>query len=80
MDGDCNDTEIVDMGAYEFIPGNIDGDGDVDFTDYAIFMLAWGSEPGDLNWNPVCDLGLPLDEYIDWLDLHVLCGNWIAGK
>jgi hypothetical protein len=83
VDDDCNDTKIVDMGAYEFgwsYLGDFAGGCDVDFFDFAVFSLAWGSEPGDLNWNPACDLALPLDEYIYWRDLNVLCGNWLGGK
>ncbi len=76
-DGVCDGNNTVDMGAYEYgLFGDMDCSLDIDFTDFAILALAWGSEPGDLNWNPLCDLGLPLDEYIDWRDLNVLCGNW----
>ena len=79
-DGDCDGNSIVDMGAYEYgLFGDVDCSGDIDFTDFAVFALAWASEPGDLNWNPLCDLGLPLDEYIDGRDLNVLCGNWLEG-
>ncbi|MHC4501003.1 MAG: right-handed parallel beta-helix repeat-containing protein, partial [Planctomycetota bacterium] len=44
VDGDCNSTEVVDMGAYEFsyaYLGDFDGECDVDFVDYAIIGLAW---------------------------------------
>ena len=44
IDGDCNDTDVVDMGAYEFnyaYIGDFDYDCGVDFLDYAIFALAW---------------------------------------
>ncbi len=43
-DGDCNRTHIVDMGAYEFAfvyLGDLDGDCDVDFADFAIFANHW---------------------------------------
>ncbi|MHC4214300.1 MAG: right-handed parallel beta-helix repeat-containing protein [Planctomycetota bacterium] len=57
-DGDCDGNSTVDMGAYEYgLFGDVDCRLDVDLIDFAIFMLAWGSEPGDLNWNPACDLG-----------------------
>ncbi len=79
-DGDCDGNSTVDMGAYEYgLFGDVDCSLDIDLNDFAIFALAWASEPGDLNWNPACDLGLPLDEYIDGLDLKVLCDNWLAG-
>jgi len=38
------------------IPGDIDGDGKVDRDDFLSFGLAYGSEPGDSNWNSECDL------------------------
>ena len=68
------------MGVYEYgVFSDLDCSRDIDFIDYAIFALAWASEPGDWNWNPACDLGLPLDEYIDGRDLNMLCGNWLEG-
>ena len=82
-DGDCNDTVIVDMGAYEFAyaySGDFDGQCDVDFVDYAIFALAWLTEPGDAQWNPACDISVPADNHIDRNDLDVLADNWLAGK
>ncbi|MBA7691658.1 hypothetical protein ES703_100209 [subsurface metagenome] len=44
LDGNCNGTYIVDMGAYEFgfiYLGDLDGDCDVDFADFAIFAGNW---------------------------------------
>ncbi len=43
-DGDCDRTATVDMGAYELIwvyIGDLDGDCDVDFMDFAIFSANW---------------------------------------
>ncbi|MBN2019203.1 MAG: C10 family peptidase [Sedimentisphaerales bacterium] len=43
-DGDCNDSDIVDMGASEFAGvyiGDLDGDCYVDFYDFAIFAKYW---------------------------------------
>lgn len=83
IDGDCNDTKVVDMGAYEFnytYIGDFDYDCDVDFEDFAMFGLSWLSEPGDDSWNRFCDIGIPADDYIDWSDLDVFVDNWLAGK
>jgi len=60
----------------EEVQGDIDGDNDVDFYDYAIFAAAWLVEPAD----PLCDLAEPADGNIDILDLAVLCQNWLVGK
>jgi hypothetical protein len=82
IDGDCNNTEIVDMGAYEFAWAYIedfDGQCDVDFGDFAIFGLAWLTEPPDENWNQFCDISIPADNKIDWADLEVFSDNWLAG-
>jgi hypothetical protein len=59
VDGDCNDTLIVDMGAYEFTSayyGDFDGQCDVDWVDYAVFALAWLSEQGQGRYNADCDI------------------------
>ncbi len=59
--------------------GDFYRDNVVDFKDFAIFAEAWGSEPGDDNWNPACDLSISgkIDEYDladffdSWLDLII---------
>ncbi len=82
IDGDCNDTEIVDMGAYEFnyaYIGDFDYNCSVNFADLSIFALAWLTEPADPQFNPFCDIGTPADNYIDWRDAAILCDNWLAG-
>ncbi|HVP17224.1 MAG TPA: cohesin domain-containing protein [candidate division Zixibacteria bacterium] len=38
------------------IPGDLNGDGKVDLKDLVIFARAYGSKPGDSNWNPVADI------------------------
>ena len=82
IDGDCNGTAIVDMGAYEFnyaYMGDFDYDCTVNFADYAVFALAWLSGPPDPQWNRFCDIGTPADSYIDFADLNVLAENWLVG-
>jgi hypothetical protein len=82
IDGDCNDTDIVDMGAYEFnyvYMGDFDYNCDVDFDDFAIFALAWLTRPADAEWNRFCDIGIPNDSSINMPDLHVFVENWLAG-
>jgi len=82
IDGDCNDTDIVDMGAYEFnyaYMGDFDYNCQVDSGDFAILALAWLTEPKDAQWNPTCDISIPNDSSINMLDLHVFVENWLAG-
>jgi parallel beta-helix repeat protein len=38
LDGDGDGTAIVDMGAYEYRPGDLDSDGDVDLDDFAVLV------------------------------------------
>ncbi len=43
-DGDCDGSATIDMGAYEFVwvlAGDLDGDCDVDFADFAILSRNW---------------------------------------
>jgi hypothetical protein len=82
IDGDCNDTDIVDMGAYEFnyaYMGDFDYDCEVDFGDFAIFALAWLTQPANTEWNRFCDISIPNDSSINMSDLHVFVENWLAG-
>lgn len=79
VDGDCNGSDIVDMGAYEFSTAefvDFDDDGEVDFVDYAILSEYWlMDEPSvDIAPQPAGD-GI-----IDERDLDILCSNWLAGK
>jgi len=55
------------------ILGDVDGDGIVDGSDLSELSEAYGSEPGDSNWNPYCDLNG--DDKIDILDLATLGKN-----
>jgi len=38
------------------IPGDLNGDGKVSLADLVTLALAYGSKPGDLNWNPNADI------------------------
>jgi subtilisin family serine protease len=82
-DGDCNNTEVVDMGAYEFAYayiGDFDGECDVDMVDFAILASAWLTEDGEAGWNPDCDISIPADNSVNMLDLAVFVEYWLAGK
>jgi hypothetical protein len=83
VDGDCNTTEIVDMGAYEFSHvslGDFAGGCDVDFADFAVLALAWLTEEGQAGYDSNCDIALPYDGAIDEKDLQVFTDNWLFGK
>jgi hypothetical protein len=57
---------------------DINRDGAVDLRDFAIFAAAWGSVPGQANWNALCDLDLPEDDVITVLDLDRFCMDWLS--
>ena len=68
------------MGVYEVgYVGDFDCDLSVNIVDFAIFALAWLTEPGDGQWNPCCDIGIPANDYIDWRDLEAFTSNWLEG-
>jgi hypothetical protein len=57
-----------------FYAGDIDGDGEIGIGDYALFSHAFGSEPGDTNWDPFSDLNG--DGSIDIGDFGIFSGNF----
>ncbi|MBN2455821.1 MAG: right-handed parallel beta-helix repeat-containing protein [Sedimentisphaerales bacterium] len=82
VDGDCNDTIIVDMGAYEFgwlYLGDFAGGCDVDFVDFAVLGLTWLKVDGQAGYDPNCDISLPADDFVDEKDLKIFTDNWLAG-
>jgi hypothetical protein len=80
MDGDANDTVIVDMGADEFYhsAADYDGDGIVNFVDYAMLTSYW--QDSSIEYNKVFGSGdsnsVSLAEFCDdWL-----CqAGWVTG-
>jgi len=41
--------------AYAKVPGDVNGDFNVDITDAALLAMAYGTRPGDALWNPAAD-------------------------
>jgi parallel beta-helix repeat protein len=81
IDGDCDDIDVVDIGAYEFdlaYFGDFDNNCSVNFFDFSILARAWMTQEGEPGWDWVCDISDPPDNYIDWRDLAVLCDNWLT--
>lgn len=79
VDEDCNDTFIVDMGAYEFTYayyGDFNSDCDVDFIDYAIQANYWMTDEFSVDIAPT-PAG---DGIVDEKDLEIFTENWLAGK
>ncbi len=57
--------------------GDLDKDGDIDLSDFAIFASAWSAKPEDCHWNTYCDLSVPAGT-IDKLDLAAFVENWMT--
>ncbi|MHC4264988.1 MAG: hypothetical protein ACYSUK_03545 [Planctomycetota bacterium] len=78
VDGDCNNTDIVDMGAYEFTSayyGDFDGDCDVEFIDYSILANFYMTDEFSVDIAPT-PAG---DGIVDASELAILCENWLCG-
>ena len=81
-DGNCNDMDIVDMGAYEFAwiyIGDFAGGCDINFEDFAVLASTWLKEDGQAGYDPNCNISIPADSLIDESDLKIFTSNWLAG-
>ncbi len=58
----------VDLG--ELLEGDADNDNDVDASDASLVNLAFGTAPGDANWDPRADFNE--DEVVDGVDMGLL--------
>ena len=59
------------------IVGDFCADNILDIQDLCMIAKAWGSVPGDGNWNAACDVSTPIDGKIDIFDLIKFCENWL---
>lgn len=60
-----------------YVPGDCDGDHDVDQSDLGILLAAWDSYPGDDNWDERADFNG--DGHVYHSDLGILLANWGYG-
>jgi hypothetical protein len=49
----------------------------VDYNDLYDLCFAWLSTAGQSNWNAGCDISIPADGSIDFLDFAVFAQNWL---
>mgnify|MGYP006910716989 CR=1 FL=1 len=56
----------------------MNNDGCVDILDVVLISKAYGSRPGDVNWNPEADIAPPYD-IIDVLDLVTCTAHYGEG-
>jgi len=66
---------VVDMGAYEFLSSDINHNGSVNFTDFALFALQWLQS----GCGKCCGADLTCDGQVGWADLHEFVRWWLAG-
>jgi PKD repeat protein len=67
-------SAIVTVAPVSELPGDINGDGVVNFLDAILLGAAFGSQPGDPNWDQRCDLNG--DNIINFLDAIILGSNF----
>lgn len=60
--------------ASNYLLGDVNDDGIIDYRDLFIFAVAYGSKPGDSNWNP--DYDFNIDNEIGYLDLNIMVRNY----
>jgi hypothetical protein len=63
------------LSAIDAVPGDITGDGKVNFDDFVVLSQQWDSTPGSLS----ADIAPVPDGYVDIKDLVYLAGNWLEG-
>ncbi|MHC4624936.1 MAG: right-handed parallel beta-helix repeat-containing protein [Planctomycetota bacterium] len=67
---------VVDMGAYEFLPADIDSSGAVDLGDLCEFALQWLKS----GCGRCGGANMTCEGDVDWNDLRELLDWWLAGK
>jgi len=75
---DTTDNTLIDGVVYVGIPGDVNGDGYVEMMDYWVLSQAYGSQPGDPNWNPYADIYPPPygDDMIEMMDYWVVSQHY----
>jgi len=71
----CNPTHVVVTVVAG--PGDTDADGDVDVFDVIAVVNAFGSMPGDPNWNPACDFDG--NDRVDVFDVITIVNSFGSG-
>jgi len=75
-----DNVRLVAGNLLEPVAGDFQPDGQVDLHDLAILTAAYLSSPADSDWNRLCDLAQPRDEYINQADLAVFAENWLSSR
>ncbi len=73
---DSDNDGIGDACEAPAVPGDLDGDNDVDLDDYNLFLAAYGSASGQPNYDPNADFDN--DEFIGMTDFGIWYGHYLA--
>jgi endonuclease/exonuclease/phosphatase family metal-dependent hydrolase len=68
--------QLFEGGCTARAKGDLNCDRLINFADLAILSSAWNSNPGDVAWDPACDISDPNDDVIDEKDLDVIAQAW----
>lgn len=71
---DISDNTLTGDWVIVTIPGDVDGDFDVDLYDAVKLLVCYGSKEGDPNYDPICDLNE--DGRIDLFDAVILLAHY----
>ncbi|HML73184.1 MAG TPA: DNRLRE domain-containing protein [Anaerohalosphaeraceae bacterium] len=86
-DGDSDDWKIRTGFGYpllswqKYLTGDFAGDYSVNLIDFSVLAASWGSQLGDLNYDPNCNIddSGESENIIDMADLIIFCENWLVG-
>lgn len=71
------DLDAIGVIHQKTLQADVNGDGIVNFEDYAAFSAAYLSTPEDPEWNYKCDVEPFINDYIDLNDILVLTEQWL---
>ena len=71
---DVEDNTLIDGVMMVTIPGDVDGDYDVDLYDVVLICSVYGSKIGDPGYSPNLDINS--DHKIDLYDVVIACSNY----
>jgi hypothetical protein len=75
----CEGMSYPKLNWWEPVLGDFGCPDGVTLPDFSILASAWYADPNLPNWNPVCDISVPNDNFIDELDLRVFSENYLTG-
>jgi hypothetical protein len=75
----CNTGTEYPQLNWQFPAGDFTCPDGVTLVDFSVLGLAWLSDPCRPEWNLICDISDPNDNFIDELDLDVFTDNYLTG-